>query len=56
MEDLLIHIDAAAGEVCMMPALPIIDDNDDDDGNDDALPDAEERKTGRTPNVNAISL
>ena len=46
----------------MMPALPIIDDNDDDDGNDDgnddddALPDVEERKTGRTPNVNAISL
>ena len=37
-----------------MPALPMMDDDDDDD--DDALPGVEERKAGRTPNVNATSL
>ena len=48
----LVHIDAAGEEVRLMPALPMMDDDDDDD----ALPGVEERKTGRTPNVNATSL
>lgn len=46
----LVHIDAAGEEVPLMPALPMMDDDD------DALPGVEERKTGRTPNVNATSL
>jgi hypothetical protein len=64
----LVHIDAAGEEVCLMPELPMMDDDtlllsvaavavmDDDDDDDDALPGVEERKTGRTPNVNATSL
>lgn len=63
----LVHIDAAGEEVRLMPALPMMDDDtlllsvavemdDDDDDDDDALPGVEERKTGRTPNVNATSL